>query len=103
MASSDGGHDWLDAAVKGISEERIAFAGTLEAVGPNAPTLCGPWTSGDLAAHVASLDRVAGVPTFVGRFVVGSFGLRLNEPPCGSPRSRQQPSGVRAAAVSPGP
>jgi uncharacterized protein (TIGR03085 family) len=80
MASTDGGLDRPHPLVSGIIEERAAFADTLEAVGPNAPTLCSPWTSGDVAAHVASLDRLAGVPTFVGRFVVGRFGLRLNEP-----------------------
>lgn len=66
--------------MRGVIDERVAFAVTLETVGPDAPTLCHPWTSADLAAHVASLDRLAGVPTFLGRQLVGRFGLRLNEP-----------------------
>jgi uncharacterized protein (TIGR03083 family) len=80
MGSTDEDDDRPDPLVRGIIEERAAFADTLEAVGPDVPTLCGAWTSGDVAAHVASLDRLAGVPTFVARLVVGSFGLRLNEP-----------------------
>jgi uncharacterized protein (TIGR03085 family) len=75
-----GSHDGPDPLVRGIIEERADFADTLEAVGPDASTLCVPWTSGDVAAHVASLDRLAGVPTFVGRLVVSRLGLRLNEP-----------------------
>jgi len=47
-------------------------------VGPAAPTLAGAWTAGDVAAHVVSLDRLGGVPTFVGRTVV-SRGIRLND------------------------
>ncbi|MGH9014353.1 MAG: maleylpyruvate isomerase N-terminal domain-containing protein [Acidimicrobiia bacterium] len=83
-----GSHDGPDPLVRGIIEERADFADTLEAVGPDAPTLCGPWTSGDVAAHVASLDRLAGAPTFVGRFVVSRLGLRLNEPAGAVPRAR---------------
>ena len=58
--------------------ERSAFADTLSAVGPDAPTLAGGWTAADLAAHVAGLDALAGVPTFVGRSLVAR-GVRLND------------------------
>lgn len=61
-----------------IVGERRAFAETLRRVGPEAPTLCGSWTAADVAAHVVSLDRLGGLPTFVGRTIV-SRGLRLND------------------------
>lgn len=61
-----------------IVRERLAFAETLRAVGPDAPTLAGSWTAHDVAAHVASLDRLGGVPTFLGRTIV-TKGLRLND------------------------
>jgi uncharacterized protein (TIGR03083 family) len=63
-----------------VVRERHAFAETIETVGGEAKTLCTPWTAADLAAHLASLDRWKGLPTFVGRWLVASFGLRLNAP-----------------------
>jgi len=48
-------------------EERRLFAATVADLGPDAPTLCGPWSGEDLAAHVVSLERFAGMPTFLGR------------------------------------
>jgi uncharacterized protein (TIGR03085 family) len=45
--------------------ERAALVETMRAVGPNAPTLCGEWTTRDLAAHLVvregRLDATAGV------------------------------------------
>jgi uncharacterized protein (TIGR03085 family) len=38
-------------------EERLALASLLEAVGPDHPTLCTGWTSGDLAAHLVLRER----------------------------------------------
>ena len=61
-----------------IVRERAAFGRTLGAVGPGAPTLVEGWSAFDVAAHVVSLDRLAGVPTFVGRSIVGR-GVRLND------------------------
>jgi uncharacterized protein (TIGR03083 family) len=63
---------------RAIDEERKRFARTLEAVGPDAPTNAGAWTSFDVAAHVASLDDLAGLPTYLGRAVVAR-GVRLND------------------------
>jgi uncharacterized protein (TIGR03085 family) len=40
------------------SAERAAVADLLDAVGPDAPTLCEGWTTYDLAAHLAVRDRV---------------------------------------------
>ncbi len=37
--------------------ERRRFADELIAVGPEAPTLCGDWTTRDLAAHIVLRDR----------------------------------------------
>ena len=45
--------------------ERSALVETMRAVGPDAPTLCGDWTTRDLAAHLVvregRLDATAGV------------------------------------------
>ena len=45
--------------------ERAALVETMRAVGPDAPTLCGDWTTRDLAAHLVvregRLDATAGV------------------------------------------
>ncbi|WP_370892904.1 TIGR03085 family metal-binding protein [Janibacter sp. GXQ6167] len=37
--------------------ERLALADTLEEYGPNAPTLCGDWTTAELAAHLVIRER----------------------------------------------
>ncbi len=37
--------------------ERLALVGTMQAVGPDAPTLCSPWTTRDLAAHLVIRER----------------------------------------------
>jgi uncharacterized protein (TIGR03085 family) len=53
--------------------ERQALAATLVEVGPDAPTLCDPWDTADLAAHLVIRDRrpdlAAGivVPPLAGR------------------------------------
>jgi uncharacterized protein (TIGR03085 family) len=39
--------------------ERLALADLLTEVGPDAPTLCGDWTTRDLAAHLVSRERRA--------------------------------------------
>jgi len=65
--------------VEAIATERRAFADALEAVGPAAPTLAEPWTAEDVAAHVVSLDRFGGVPTFLGRSIVARRAIRLND------------------------
>ncbi len=55
------------------SAERAALCDTLLDVGPDMPTLCGDWTSGDLLAHLivreGRPDRAAGiaVPRWSGR------------------------------------
>lgn len=61
-----------------IDEERQRFAHTLEAVGPNAPTNVDGWSAWDIGAHVVSLDRFAGAPTYLGRMLVAR-GVRLND------------------------
>lgn len=63
---------------KAIDDERKRFATTLEAVGPDAPTNAGAWSAHDVAAHVVSLDRFGGVPTYIGRVIV-TRGVRLND------------------------
>ena len=60
--------------------QRRAFAEDAEVLGPDAPTLCARWSALDLAAHLASLDRFAGLPTFLGRSLVGRLAVRLNDP-----------------------
>lgn len=39
------------------SNERQALCDTFEQVGPDAPTLCSPWLTRDLAAHLVVRDR----------------------------------------------
>ena len=69
----------VEATAIAIGAERRAFAETLEAVDPEAPTLAGSWTAADIAAHVVSLDRLGGVPTFLGRTLVSRWAIRLND------------------------
>src|SRR6478735_1546775 len=38
-------------------DERHALVSTMTAVGPDAPTLCGDWTTRDLAAHLVVRER----------------------------------------------
>jgi len=38
-------------------EERLALCALLEKTGPDAPTLCEGWTTGDLAAHLVLRER----------------------------------------------
>ena len=38
-------------------EERLALCALLEKTGPDAPTLCAGWTTGDLAAHLVLRER----------------------------------------------
>jgi uncharacterized protein (TIGR03085 family) len=39
------------------SRERAALVNTMRAVGPDGPTLCGDWTTRDLAAHLVLRER----------------------------------------------
>ena len=39
------------------ARERAALVETMRAVGPDAPTLCGDWTTRDLAAHLVLRER----------------------------------------------
>jgi uncharacterized protein (TIGR03085 family) len=39
------------------ARERAALVNTMRAVGPDAPTLCGAWTTRDLAAHLILRER----------------------------------------------
>jgi uncharacterized protein (TIGR03085 family) len=39
------------------SEERLALCALLDRTGPDAPTLCEGWTTGDLAAHLVLRER----------------------------------------------
>ncbi|HUF97225.1 MAG TPA: TIGR03085 family metal-binding protein [Ilumatobacter sp.] len=39
------------------TQERRRFADLLDEIGPDAPTLCGDWTTRDLAAHIVIRDR----------------------------------------------
>ncbi|MGH8881791.1 MAG: TIGR03085 family metal-binding protein [Stackebrandtia sp.] len=40
-----------------VRAEREALTGLLERLGPSAPTLCGDWTTADLAAHLVARER----------------------------------------------
>ncbi|MVA75989.1 TIGR03085 family protein [Auraticoccus sp. F435] len=60
--------------------ERAALCDLLDSVGPDAPTLCGDWTSHDLAAHlwVRETDPL-GAPGIVARPLAGLTEKRMNE------------------------
>ncbi|MFG2312167.1 TIGR03085 family metal-binding protein [Streptomyces sp. NPDC048566] len=55
--------------------ERLLFADLLEAVGPEAPTLCEGWNARDLAAHVVVRERR---PDAAGGLVVKQLAPRLD-------------------------
>jgi uncharacterized protein (TIGR03085 family) len=59
--------------------EHRALADTLTAVGPEAPTLVEGWTSTELAAHLASLELLGGLPLFVGRQLISRVHPRPTE------------------------
>jgi uncharacterized protein (TIGR03085 family) len=44
-------------AMTAAARERAALVTTMRAVGPDAPTLCGDWTTRDLAAHLVLRER----------------------------------------------
>lgn len=57
------------------SREREALCATFERVGPAAPTLCEPWTTSTIAAHLAVSEAAGGAPlglTYPIRRVVGA-------------------------------
>lgn len=70
--------EWDSWAAPVALTRNAGSAETLETVGPDAPTNVDGWTAHDIAAHVVSLDRFAGVPTYLGRILVAR-GVRLND------------------------
>lgn len=60
-----------------LAAEREAFRVTLEQLGPEAPTACGSWTTGDLAVHMVTGEVFGGLPNAPFRFLVGR-GVRLD-------------------------
>lgn len=68
-------------------QERGALCDTMLAAGPDAPTLCGTWTTADLAAHLAirespRIDLAAGivVPVLAGRTDAATRSLAARTP-----------------------
>lgn len=74
-----------------IERERQACADTLEAVGPDAPTLCTPWTAADVAAHLSLADGIGRYPVFVARTAIARWGLRVGQPAARMPRVASAP------------
>lgn len=56
--------------------ERAALCDTLERVGPDAPTLCDPWSSAELAAHLVIRD---GRPDLAPSIWIPALAGRLDE------------------------
>ena len=56
-------------------QERSALGVTLEALGPDAPTLCAGWRAADVAAHLVASEAYGGWP------MVAAYGLRRVLPP----------------------
>jgi uncharacterized protein (TIGR03085 family) len=48
---------WHVDGMTAASRERAALVNTMRAVGPDGPTLCGDWTTRDLAAHLVLRER----------------------------------------------
>ena len=78
-------------AVNGVARahlcEREALLGTLRAVGPDAPTLCPPWTASTVAAHLAVSEVGRGAVWAVALPVRRLLGARLT----GAALARLQP------------
>ncbi|GAA4667762.1 TIGR03085 family metal-binding protein [Streptomyces chumphonensis] len=55
--------------------ERLLLADLLEAAGPDAPTLCGPWRTRDLAAHLVVRERR---PDAAGGLLIKPLAARLD-------------------------
>jgi uncharacterized protein (TIGR03083 family) len=60
-----------------LSRERRAFVDTVVALGPDAPSACGAWTSQDLAVHVVTGELGRGVMVVAARWLVG-HGVRVD-------------------------
>jgi uncharacterized protein (TIGR03083 family) len=61
-----------------VDEERVQLVRTLRAVGPDAPTLAGPWSAVELASHIAAQDRLGGIPAYLARSAATASHLRLS-------------------------
>lgn len=59
-----------------VHDERQALRATLEAIGPDAASLCSPWTAADIAAHVVGGEVARGVPSYLPRRFVAR-GVRI--------------------------
>ena len=57
MTFSQPSNDAYDQCVSYSREERLALCALLDETGPDAPTLCEGWTTGDLAAHLVLRER----------------------------------------------
>jgi len=57
--------------------EREELRNSLRALGPDAPTACGSWTTTDLAAHIAVGELRGGVPVVPFRLLVAR-GVRID-------------------------
>jgi uncharacterized protein (TIGR03085 family) len=60
----------MGSVVDAALAEHRAMADTLVKVGPDAPTILAGWTTTELAAHLASLEAMGGVPLFLGRQLI---------------------------------
>ena len=70
-----------------VRRERYALCDTFEAVGPDAPTLCTPWRTRDLAAHLVIREGRpdAAVGLLVPPLAHGPSGCRTATPPAAGP------------------
>ena len=49
--------------------ERRELLQTLRTLGPDAPTLCFPWSAADIAAHIVISEKGRGLPMVLGNLV----------------------------------
>lgn len=60
-----------------IVSERSQLVRALRTLGPEAPTLAGAWSAAEIARHLASQDRLRGVPAYLARRIIVATGWRL--------------------------
>ena len=63
--------------------ERAALVETMRAVGPDAPTLCGDWTTRDLAAHlIATVNSLSSCEMRFSALILAPAGARRSAVTC---------------------
>src|SRR6476646_3889522 len=81
--------------------ERLALADLFAEVGPDAPTLCGDWTTRDLVAHLTSRERRADALPGLGISAPVVRTTAVRRPRRAVPQRPRPPLALRAAPGRP--